>query len=113
MDIEDILSSDTVSQLPDGFQKGQAFDIADGPANFDDNDILIFCKSGDRALYLVGYMGHDLNRTAQVISAPLFCDDVVVYSAGSKIIFLTSGDIRISFIMAQVEISFRTVVGNV
>ncbi|GAI29202.1 unnamed protein product [marine sediment metagenome] len=65
MDVEDIAAAQVQAHLADGFQEGEAFDIADGAADFGDDHI--DARGGQAAyalLYLVGYVGDDLDGAA-------------------------------------------------
>ena len=66
---------------------GLAFDVADGAADLDDHDLGVVLARGepDPALDLVGDMGDDLDRAAQIVAAPLLGDH--------RRIDLTGGDI--------------------
>ena len=63
-------------ELADGFEEGQALDIADGSADFTEHEIDLVLADADKVFDLVGDMGDDLNCFAKVIAAPLFFEDV-------------------------------------
>ena len=60
-------------ELPDRFQEGQAFDVSGGSTNLGDHDIRVrfLANLFDTVLNLVGYMGDDLHRAAQVLAFTL------------------------------------------
>src|SRR5947207_2616049 len=79
VDVEDVFAADVEGELPDGFQEGQAFDVAYGAPNFGDYDVGVL--GGDAPygrLDLVGYMRDHLDGLAEIFSAPLFGDDRLV-----------------------------------
>ena len=73
-----------VAELADRLQEGLAFDVANGAADFDDDDLSparlrVLAHPG---LDLVGDVRDGLDRAAQVIAPPLFGDHRLVDLAG-------------------------------
>src|SRR3989338_1875373 len=80
VNIENIIAANIKPELSCRFQEWQALDIAYGAAYLYDHDI------GSRKVrrlpyalfYFVGYMRYDLNGLAQIVAAPLFCDNGII-----------------------------------
>src|SRR5205814_3766590 len=69
VNVERVVAADILTELPDGFEERQAFDVADGAADFHEHDVHV---GGDRAnavFDLVGDVRNHLNRAAEVITA--------------------------------------------
>ncbi len=57
-------------------------------------------------------MRDDLNRPAQVIAAALLTDDRIVHLAGGEVGFARQLGGGETLVMAQVEVGFRSVIGD-
>ena len=64
-------------------------------------------------LDLVGDMGNDLDRAAQIFAAPLLGDHRVVDPAGGVVVLLAHDRVGVPLIMAHVEIGLGPVIGDV
>ena len=102
----------TQAQLACGFQKRQGFDIADGSSDFDKRDFVAFRTTMDEVLDFVGDMGNDLDGFAQIFAAPFLADDGFVNLPGGEVVHLVHPGGNETFIMAQIQIGFRAVVGD-
>src|SRR3989304_2574571 len=87
VNVERILPAHISSNLPDRFQKRKTFDVTYGPTHLDDHDVHILAEIEDLRFNLIGDMGNDLDRTAKIVSFPLFGNDRIVYLPGREIIF--------------------------
>ena len=89
MDQDGILMADLVLELTDGLQKGLALDIAYGAADFNDGNLRVFGSevAVKTALYFIGNVGDNLDRTAAEVAAPLLLKHAPVD--------FTGGDVRI------------------
>ena len=65
-----------VTELTDGFEKRQAFDITHGAADFTKHEIHFVFANRDEFLDRVGHMGDDLNGFAEIVAATLFFQNV-------------------------------------
>ena len=92
-----------IADLPDRFQKRQRFDIADGSADLNDQNIgfVFFGNRPDRCLYFVGNVRDDLDGLAEIIAASFFFDDGEINAAACPIVCLRKLGVREPFIMAS------------
>ena len=115
MDKKTVFFADFQGYLSDGFQKWLRFDITDGAADFCDHHIctgLCTCPV-DECLDFISDMGDDLNGRSQILAASLLIKHIPVDLAGGQVgkpgqIFVDE-----TFIMAQVEICFRTIICHI
>jgi len=114
MDIQDIVLAEIGPQLPDGLEKGLSFDVADGSADFDDGHVqIIACNTQNRRLDLIGYVGDDLHGSPEIIAPTLLGDDRMVDPARGEIVGLAKMLIEEPFVMTEIEIGLRPVVGHI
>ncbi len=64
MDIDDIFLAHIEPELPNRFKERQTFDITDGTADFNDDDIDILGGLYNALLDFIRNMRNDLNRAA-------------------------------------------------
>jgi len=57
-------------------------------------------------------MRNDLNRSAEVVAAPFAGNHILVYPAGSEVVLLPHLYTYESFVVAEIEIGFRTIVSD-
>ena len=77
MDEEHVFAADFDRELPQRFEKRQAFDVAGRPADFGDDDIglRLLAEIADALFDLVGDVRDHLDRLAEVVAAPLLAQD--------------------------------------
>ena len=87
VDVQDVGPPDVLAHLADGLEERQALDVADGPADLDDDDIGIAVAGDatDPLLDLVGDVRDDLDGAAEVVAAALLGDDRLVDAAGRDV----------------------------
>src|SRR4030067_1042571 len=112
VDVKHILPAQIEPELSDRLQERETFDIADGPSDLDDHDILAVGKGRYRPLDLVSDVRDHLHRAAEVVSPPFFGDDVVVDPARGEVVLLTHGHMGVPFVMSQVKACFGAVIGH-
>ena len=100
--------------LANGFDKGEAFDVADGAADFGDDHIGagFFAGAVDGVFDFVGDVGDDLHGGAVVVAAAFFFNDAGVdFSRGDGGGF---GELFVdkALVVAQVQVRFRPVGGD-
>ena len=100
--------------LPQGFEIGQGFNVADGSAEFrDDNIVLIGLSQQLRPpLDFVGNVRHNLDGFAQIRAFSLLIDDRLVDFTRRHAIRNGSWNTQKAFIMSQIKVSFRAIVGH-
>ena len=64
-----------LAELADRFEKGQAFDIADGAADLTEHEVDLILADADEIFDFIGDMLDDLDGFAQVVAAALFFQD--------------------------------------
>ncbi len=114
MDIDGIVTTEIPFHLTDCFQKRQTLDISDSPSDFDQNDIRTagFCKIEKPLLYFISDMGNHLHSTTQIRALTFFLKNRPIDFPCRCIIRLSDGNIQKSFVMTQIKIGLRTIVGN-
>ena len=115
VDVEYVISVRYVFlHLADGFQEGEGFDVPYGTADFGDHDVGIVVSSypEDPVLDFIGNVGNDLDGGAQVFALSFLVDDGLVNFAGGDVGGLGQVFVDESFIVAQVQVCFGTVVGD-
>ena len=100
------------AHLPNRFEKRQRFDVAHGAADFHQRDLRVARAGADAFLDFVGDVGNHLHRAAEVIAAPLFLNDALVYLSGGEVVALAHGGAHESLVVAEVEVGFRAVFGD-
>src|SRR5712692_415333 len=114
VDVEDVLAADVVLELPDRLQEREALDVADSAPHLDHHSIGLRVARGTEDLLLdrVGHVRDDLHRGAEVVTAPLACDDLLVDLARGHV----GGDGQVlvdePLVVAEVEVGLRAVVGD-
>ena len=104
---------DFLAHLPDGFQKWQRFDIADGSADFHDRDVDVLGNAMNRGFDFVRDVRNDLNGLAEIIAAPFLLNNGFVNAAGGQVVFARQFRVGVAFVVAQIEIRFGAIVGDV
>ena len=54
VDVDRVVAADVLAELPDGFEKRQALDVADRAADLDEDDVDVAADRADAVLDLVG-----------------------------------------------------------
>src|SRR6185369_14595207 len=113
MDANAILAADIVPELPDRFDEGKAFDVADRSPDLADHEVAVADLGESELLDRVGDVGNDLDGRSQIVAAPLLRDDVAVDSSGGDVVGLLRGNAGEPLIVAKVEIGLGPVVGHI
>ena len=113
VDRDAVAAPQIVAELADRFDERQRFDVADGAADFAKDEVEIVDFVERECLYRIGDMRDHLNRRAEIITAPFAGDDLLVDAARGDIIRLPRGDAGEAFVMTEVEIGFRAVIGDI
>ena len=114
MNIQGISRSNFQSDLPYGFKERLAFNVSNCASDLTDEDVRIivpYCGI-DEFLDLIGDVGNDLNRLAQIFSPAFLIQDIPVYSARGEIGISVQIFVDESFIVTEIQIGFSTVFGN-
>ena len=111
MNIECVAGTAIKTELTDRLEERKRLDVTNGTPNLDDCDIGIFHVRKDLRFNLIGDMGDDLNRTAQVVATAFFVNDREVDLAGGEVTLFREARIGVALIMTQIQISFCAIVG--
>ena len=99
MDVQAVVPAEFGPQLAHGFEERQTFDVAYRAADFDQRHvrgIVALSQTEYGALYLPSLLG----------------DHIEIDAPGSRVVFLGKGHAQITLIVSEIEIGFRSVVGN-
>lgn len=118
VDLAEIVSSGSSSQLPHGLDEGGALDVTDSPTKFDDTNIWLLIgvvhrdprHPLDPILDGIGNMRDHLDGLAQIIALSLPVNDMLVHFAGCDAVFSCQGDVEVSFVVSQVKIDFTAII---
>ena len=116
VNVQAVVAADVGTQLADGFEEGQTFDVAHRAADFYDGHIgsvIAFGKAQNGTLDFIGDMGNHLHGTAEIVAAAFLVDDVVVDASGGSVVVLGKGNVEITFVVAEIEVGFRAVIGHI
>ena len=113
MDEHRLVTPEIVAHLSDRFDKGQRLDITHGPANFAQDEIKAVNVGQREFLDRVGDVRNDLHRRAEIISAPLLRDNALIDATRGDIVRLFRGNAGKAFIMAEIQIGLRPIVGHI
>ena len=115
VDVQGVLPANFQAHLADGFDKRLALNVADRAADFGDHHVRVrlFADAVDKMLDLVRDMRNRLHGAAQVAAFPLLPDHVGIDLPGGQVGILVQVLVDKAFIMAQVQVGFRAVLGHV
>ena len=115
VDIQGVLPSLFQPHLADSLDKGLAFNIADGAADFGDHHVRVglLADPVDEMLDLIRHMGNDLHRGPQVSSLALPLEHIGEHLARGQVGILVQVLVDEAFIMPQVQVGLRAVLGHV
>ena len=113
VDVGHVLPADVTPELTDGLEEGDDLDVPHRPADLDDDHVDVLGAQGaDRLLDLIGHMGDDLDRLAQVVASPLLGDHRRVDPSGGGVGALVEVLVDEALVVAEVEIGLATVLGH-
>ena len=100
--------------LTDRFEEGLGFDIAHGAADLGDDDVrVVFAAHTEHTVFdLIGDVRDDLDGGAQIFPFPFLIDDGLVDFPGGHIGRFGQIHVDEAFVVAQVEVGLRAVVGD-
>ena len=116
VDEADVFAADFEGELAQGFQEEGAFDVADGAADFGDEDLDVRVGFGDveeALLNLVGDVRDVLHGGAEVFAFALVADDGLKDLAGGEGVEfgeLAGGE---ALVVAEVEVGFGSIIEDV
>ena len=103
------------AQLTHALEIGQRLDVADGAADFGDDEVEIagVAEHLDVAFDFVSDMRHNLNGLAQIVAAAFFVDDTLIDTARGDVVGAGGLDVGEAFVVTQVEVGLVAVDGYV
>ncbi len=112
MDEESVLAAELLAHLADGFKEGKRLDIADGAADFADDDIDIVGNLLHGGFDFVGYVGNDLDGFSEIVATALFGDDLLVDSARGEIVVASQPRVCKALVVSEVKVGLSAIVGD-
>ncbi len=112
MDEDRVPARKLVADLADSLEKGQALDVADGAADFDQDEIHALVAGEDELLDGVGHVRDYLHGAAQIVAAPFGREHIPIDAPGCDVVVAPGRDAGEALVVAQIEIGFRAVIGN-
>ena len=111
--VDRVLAADVLSELPDGLEERQAFDVAHGAADFHQHHVDIASGGADAVLDFVGDVRDHLDGAAEVVAPPFLGEHRHVDLAGGPVAVARRRHAREALVVAEVEIGLRPIVGDV
>ena len=114
VDVQDVAPPDVLAHLADRLEERQALDVADRPADLDDDHVgpPVAGQALDPLLDLVGDVRDDLDGAAEVVAAALLGDHRLVDPAGRDVARLAQVLVDEPLVVAEVEVGLGPVVGH-
>ena len=114
MDEADVAAPLFERELPDGFEVGQALDVARRPADLGDHDVVLarVAELAHPPLDLVDHVGDDLHGLAEVRTRALLLDHPGVDPAGGDVVGLRHRHVEEALVVAEVEVGLGAVIGD-
>ena len=106
------LAAELVADLADGFEERQAFDVAHGAADLDQDEILLGRVGQHEFLDRVGDVRDHLHRGAEIVAAAFAGDDGRVDATGRDVVALPRVDAGEALVVPEIEIGLRAVIGH-
>ena len=112
VDEQDILLPLLLPELADRLEEGHPLDVANGPADFHQDDVGVFLLPhlADQRLDLVRDVRDDLDRLAEVVAAAFLLDDGPVDLPGRDVVVPGEVHIEEPLVVAEVQVDLRAVV---
>ena len=111
--VADVVPPDVASELADGLEEGDDLDVAHRAPDLDDDDVdVVGAEAADALLDLVGDVGDDLDRLAQVVASSLLGDDRRVDAARGGVGVLVEVLVDEPLVVTEVEVGLAPVLGH-
>src|SRR5579883_1516268 len=104
MDEDGLPARQLIAKLAYGLEERQPLNVAYRAAYLDQHEIGIVVTGQDEFFDGIGDMGHDLHRTAQIVSAPFCGEHALIDAPRCYIVIAAGGDACKAFIMPEIEI---------
>ena len=114
VDIHHVVAAVLEADLADCLEEGQALDVADRAADFDEDDIdVLLVQRADVGLDLVGDVGNHLDRAAEVIAVAFLLQHFPVDPARGEVTLARSWLAGEPLVVPEIEIGLGAVVGHI
>src|SRR5438309_9619005 len=109
---QDILLSDLLTELADGFEEGHALDVSDRPTDLDEDDVGMFLLPdlAEQGLDLVRDVRDDLHGLSEVVAATLFLNDRPVDLPRRDVVVPGQIHIEDPLVTPQIQVDLRPVI---
>ena len=107
------LGAKLVAELADRLEERQAFDVADGAADLDQDEVEAGGIADDRLLDRVGDVRDHLDGRAQVVAAALLGDHLGVDAPRGGVVEAVGRHAGEALVVAQVQVGLGAVIGDV
>lgn len=120
MDLQEIVSASSASELCHSFHERHAFDITHGTTQLDNAYIRLLirvidrypCNSLDPVLNRICDVRHDLDCFAQVCSFSLLLNHMLVYLARGDVVVASESDVQVALVVTEIEVDLAAVGEN-
>src|SRR5438128_4744706 len=112
MNVDSVVTRQIVLELADRLEERQPLDVTDGAADLAQHEIELVIAVEDEILDGVGDMRDHLDRSAEIIAAPLLGQDILIDAPRGDIVGLGGGTSGEALIVAEVEIGLGAVIGH-
>ena len=113
VDVADVVPADVPAELADGLDEGHDLDVADGPADLDDDDVdVLVGQAPDAVLDLVGDVRDDLHGAPEEVAPALLLDHRAVDAAGRRVGALGEVLVDEALVVPEVEVGLAAVLGD-
>ena len=113
MQEDNVLAAGVVLELAEGFEEGQAFDVAGGAADFSDENVDAIAPFEDAVFDFVRDVWDHLHGLTEVVTAPFFLDNSFVDLAGAQAVEAGEDARGKAFVVAEIEVGFGAIVEHV
>ena len=118
VNLEKVILSSSAPKLAHSLNKWRRLDVANGSSELDDADVwgLVGVVNWDLGhalnpvLDCICQVWHDLDGAAEVVSATLFLNYVLVDLAGCDVVLACEGDVEVALVVTEIEVDFSSVV---
>ena len=111
--VADVVPADIPAKLPNCLNEGDDLDVADRPADLDDDDVdVLVGQALDAVLDLVRHVRDDLHGAPEEVAAALLLDDRAVDATGGGVGALGEVLVDEALVVAEVEVGLTAVLGD-
>jgi len=118
MNVQEVVSTSSSSELAHSLDKRSALNIAYRASQLDYTSVGLFVRIINRylrnilnpVLNGIGQMRHNLDCLAQVVAFPLFLYDMLVHLACCDVVVSRQGNVEVSLVVSEIEVDFTTIV---